>query len=302
MPRFSDKWLIDRVLFESVSGGSCACCGFQHFLPGGTADLIAAVSDIDTDQVSKEVAALQDNPWPVELRDQVWADRVRLRQYLKKSMASYKSFWTEHGDGLMEWCRLQEVTTLTRLVQLGRSEILEHVQKEYNIHSAYGVVLCAVTEQVAHFELTQYPPDARGAVEAEFEKVLSFDRRGGFTLPLRQKKNSESVNEEVLQTWFSQMQALGGPKLLERGPSSRTEDQNENDGEEGDVDGPAAAAPGGAGSSFQSDRRLIRLLIARYWADVFQKRYVAEQEEKKECSTSEKVSNGTAVDADSASP
>jgi hypothetical protein len=56
-----------------------------------------------------------------------------------------------------------------------------------------------------------------------------------------------------------------------------------NDGEEGDVDGPAAAnASEGASSSFQSDRRLIRLLIARYWADVFQKRYIADQEEKKE--------------------
>jgi hypothetical protein len=282
MPRFSDEWVIDRVLFDSVSGGSCACCGFQHFLPGGTADLIAAVSDIDTDQVSKEVAALQNNPWPVELRDQVWSDRVRLRQYLKKSMASYKSFWLAHGDGFMEWCRRQEVTTLTRLVQLGRTEILEHVQNTYNIHSAYGVVLCAVTEQVAHFALTQYPPDARGNVEEEFENVLTFDRRGGFTLPLRQQNDAESINEEVLQTWFNQMQALGGPKLLERGPSTRTEDDNENDGEEGDVDGPAAAALGGSSSSFQSDRRLIRLLIARYWADVFQKRYVADQEENKE--------------------
>jgi hypothetical protein len=301
MPRFSDEWVIDRVLFDSVSGGSCACCGFQHFLPGGTADLIAAVSDIDTDQVSQEVAALQNNPWPVELRDQVWADRVRLRQYLKKSMAGYKSFWTEHGDGFMEWCRRQEVTTLTRLVQLGRSEILEHVQKEYNIHSAYGVVLCAVTEQVAHFALTQYPPDARGIIEEEFENFLTFDRRGGFTLPLRQTTDTESFNEEVLQTWFSQMQALGGPRLLERGPSTRAENDNENDGEDGDVDAPAAAGSGGASSSFQSDRRLIRLLIARYWADVFQKRYVAEQEETKECSTTEKVSNGTAVEADAAS-
>jgi hypothetical protein len=159
---------------------------------------------------------------------------------------------------------------------------LEHVQKEYNIHSAYGVVLGAVTEQVAHFALTQYPPDARGIIEDEFENILTFDRRGGFTLPLRQTKDTERFNEEVLQTWFSQMKSLGGPRLLERGPSTRTENDNENDGEEGEVDGPAATtASEGASSSFQSDRRLIRLLIARYWADVFQKRYVADQEENK---------------------
>jgi hypothetical protein len=302
MPRFSDEWVIDRVLIESVLGGSCNCCGIQMFLPGGTADLIAAVSDIDTDQVSREVLALQNHPWPVDLRDQVWADRVRLRQYLKKSMNNYKSFWTEHGDGFVEWCHLQGVKPLARLVQLGRSELLEHVQKECNIHSAYGVVLCAVAEQVAHFEVTQYPPDARGVVEAEFEQVLTFDRRGGFTLPLRQKKDTESVNEEVLQTWFRQMQSLGGPKLLERGSRSRTEDDDDdNDGEEGDADGPAAASAS-AGSSFQSDRRLLRLLIARYWADIFQKRYIADQEEKKEETTSETVSNGAAVKADAAGP
>jgi hypothetical protein len=303
MPRFNDEWVIDKVLVDSMSGGGCACCGFQQFLPGGTADLINAVSDIDTDQVSKEVAALQNNPWPVELRDQVWADRVRLRQYLKKSMGDHKSFWTEHGVGFMEWCRLQKTTTLMRLVQLGRKEILQHVQSKYNIHSAYGVVLDCVIDQVACFEVTKYPPDSRGIIEAEFEKVLTFDRRGGFTLPLRQKKDPESFNEEVLQTWFSQMQALGGPKLLERGPSTRTEEANENDDEEGDVDGPAAAAgSGGASSSFQSDRRLIRLLIARYWADVFQKRYIADQEkkkeeEKKEESTAETASSATAVEA-----
>jgi hypothetical protein len=303
MPQFTDEWLIDKVLFDYSMGGNCACCGLMQFLPNGTADLISAVSDIDTDQVSKEVAALQNNPWPVELRDQVWADRVRLRQYLKKSMAYHKSFWTEHGEGFMEWCRSQEVTKLTRLVQLSREEIVHHVQREYNIHSAYGVVLDSVCQQVAHFAVTKYPPDARGIIEAEFEKILTFDNRGGFILPLRQKNNPESFNEEVLETWFSQMQALGGPKLLERGPSTRTEEDNENDGEEGDVDGPAAAAAAASGiSSFQSDRRLIRLLIARYWAEVFQKRYIKDQEaKKKECSASETTSSATTVEADAVS-
>jgi hypothetical protein len=117
---------------------------------------------------------------------------------------------------------------------------------------------------------------------------------------LRQKKDTESVNEEVLQTWFRQMQSLGGPKLLERGVKSRTEDDDDdNDGEEGGADGPAAASAS-AGSSFQSDRRLLRLLIARYWADIFQKRYIADREEKNEETTSETVSNSTAAKADAA--
>ena len=58
MPRYKDEWVIDRVMFDFVSGGSCACCGFQHFLPNGTADLVDAISDLDTDQANQEKAAL----------------------------------------------------------------------------------------------------------------------------------------------------------------------------------------------------------------------------------------------------
>jgi hypothetical protein len=178
------------------------------------------------------------------------------------SSAAATTLEKEHGwlQVLLDraWRWFMDVSTTKSyhigLVFLGRAEILEHVQKEYNIHSAYGVVLCAVTEQVAHFALTQYPPDARGAIEDEFENFLTFDKRGGFTLPLRQTNDTESFNEEVLQTWFSQMQALGGPRLLERGPSTRTDNDNENDGKKV-MDAPAAVAAGGASAGFQSDRR-----------------------------------------------
>ena len=41
-------------MFDYVSGGSCACCGFQHlFLPNGVSDLVDAVSDLDTDQAGE---------------------------------------------------------------------------------------------------------------------------------------------------------------------------------------------------------------------------------------------------------
>jgi len=262
MPRFTDEWLIDRVLFDYVSGGSCACCGFQHFLPNGTADLISAVSDLETDQAQQEVAALQHHPWPVELRDQVWADRVRLRQRLKKEMKSYADFWTLHGAAFQEWCRNQ--SNLNRLAQLPRSEVLETIRQKYNIHSAYAVVLCAVVEQVANFELTCYPTDGRGDAEVSFERELNFDRRGGFTMRLVNEEGT--IDEKVLEVLWKRMQTLGGPKLLEKGSSTERED-------EGEADEPAASA---SKPSFQSDRRIIRLIIARYWADLFQKRYLSE--------------------------
>lgn len=35
---------------------------------------------------------------------------------------------------------------------------------------------------MAHFEITNYPADGRGEAEIGFEEILSFDRRGGFTI------------------------------------------------------------------------------------------------------------------------
>lgn len=267
MPRFSDEWVIDRVLFDYVAGGSCACCGFQHFMPNGTADLIGAVSDLETDEARAEVAALPHHPWPADLRDQVWADRVKLRQKLKRGMAAYAAFWREHGAAFTEWSR-GNANLVQRLMQLPRSEILEVVRQNYGIHSAYGVVLCAVLEQVAQFELTAYPTDARGdAVEVQFEEELQFGRMGGFTLKLVDAASGE-LNDNVLMVWFERMKSLGGPKLLDRGPSKGSEN------DDGDADEPVAAAIVTAGPSFLSDRRILRLLIARYWSDALMKRFL----------------------------
>jgi len=279
MPRFSDQWVLDRVLFDYVSGGSCACCGFQHFLPGsGTADLIGAVTDLETDQANAEVAALQFHPWPESLRDQVWAERVKLRQKMKREMAVYADFWKTHGEtnAFSDWCKAN-TNIVQRLLQLPRSEIMEVVQQKYGIHSAFGVVLCTVVEQVANYELTKYKMDARGEDgEVEFEHNLQFGRRGGFTLRILDEQGN--LKEEVLQIWMERMQSLGGPKLLGRAKkTAEDEDEDDENEEVGDADAaePSASTPAAA-SSFSSDRRIIRLLIARYWGDALMKRYLNE--------------------------
>lgn len=294
-----------------MSGGQCACCGFSHmFLPNGSADLIAAVSDLETDAQENEIAALERHPWPRELRDQVWADRVRLRQRCKKDVASnYRKFWADHSDGFKAWMR-EELShdQVRRVFQLPRSELMEVIRSpRYDIHSAFAVVLCAAVEQVAFFRHTEYPPDSErgGGVELDFERVLTFDRRGGFTMPLVKSGGcgEESTwDADVLEIWFKRMEALGGPKLLDRGPSSksrRSENGGDDDDDDGDAGGdddeggdvsksatksgegyPTNPAAVEAGPSFRSDRRMVRLLIARYWADALQKRYLAYLDEQ----------------------
>jgi hypothetical protein len=74
--------------------------------------------------------------------------------------------------------------------------------------------------------------------------------------------------------------SLAGPKLLNRGPkttnttSNTTTNEQDND-DEGDADGGGADDEDDVpqnentnkGPSFRSDRRIVRLLIARHWAD-----------------------------------
>ncbi|KAL7561195.1 hypothetical protein ACA910_004121 [Epithemia clementina (nom. ined.)] len=298
MPRYRDEWVIDRVLFDYVSGGACSCCGLQHFLPNGLSDLIGAVSDLDTDQQNNEVAALAFHPWPPELREQVWADRVRLRQKLKLDKKKYQTIWEDSDvkKKFLDWCWNPSTTrNYRRWFQLSRSEIMETIQQRYNIHSAFGVVLCAVIEQVANFPLTEYPLDGRGSIETDFEKLLIYDRRGGFTLPLFLSDDNDNeadvgtVNERALKVWLNQMEhsvGSSGQQLLVRGTGSsnppvagrqanNSNDDNDesNENEDGDPDISIRKTPQ-AQTSFASDRRIVRLVIARIWAELLESKFL----------------------------
>lgn len=276
MPRFSDQWLIDRTLFDYVQGGSCACCSF-NFLPNGAADLIQDMSEFETDAADAEVSALDKLPWPADMKDQVWMERVRLRQYCKKNMKDYAKFWNDHGAAYEAWFYQLPKTKLCRLFQLPRTEVMERLQQQkFHVHASFGTVLCAVTEQVAHFELTKYPPDGRGEAEIGFEDILAFDRRGGFTF--------KDDLDETKRKWLVRHKALGGPKLLERNAKKSSNGGNDSDGNDSDDDDGATDDPEAPAEdpsdvpSFRSDRRVVRLLIARCFADTVQQSFLKEQE------------------------
>lgn len=257
MPRFTDKWVVDRTVFDFVNGGSCACCGFSHFFPN-VESMITAISDLETDAAQAEIAA--HSPWPPEMREQVWADRVRLRQKMKQEMRVYQTFWEQHSKEFSEWC-LTHPNTLKKILQMPRSEVTDKIKTQYGIHSAFGIVICTVTEQVANYALTGYPTDGVGEIETAFEESLVFDRRGGFTMKLFGK--DASIDEGLLRILLNRIQSLGGPKLLERGVSKSGEGEAD-DGIQEEQKGP----------SFRSDRRMVRLLVARHWAEALRDKYL----------------------------
>lgn len=270
MPRYSDQWLIEKTMFDYVQGGSCSCCSAFLFMPGGAPELIRSMSEFETDAANAEVSALDRLPWPQDMKDEIWKERVRLRQYCKKNMKEYKSFWEEYGDHYQSWFHGLTQLQLCRFFQLARTEVMERLQhKKFHIHAAFGTVLCAVTEQVAHFKITKYPVDGRGEAEIDFEGILGFDRRGGFTL--------KDDTEETRRKWLVRHKTLGGPKLLERNAKKTV--YNDSDDEDGDGDEKEEEIPSGKKPpvpSFRSDRRIIRLLIARCFADTIQEAFLKE--------------------------
>ena len=144
--------------------------------------------------------------------------------------------------------------------------------------------------------MTGYPADGRGDAELGFETILKFDRRGGFgifpvtTSSSTSKDGDDSTNDnndtatckKIIDIWLQRQESLGGPKLLERAVKVVTDDDDSEGDDEGDADGAVqpqqqedpAPSNSEAGPSFRLDRRLIRLVIARYWADVLQKAYL----------------------------
>mmetsp|Transcript_17185 Transcript_17185/g.35295 ORF Transcript_17185/g.35295 Transcript_17185/m.35295 type:complete len:279 (-) Transcript_17185:137-973(-) len=278
MPRYSDEWLIDKTMFDYVQGGSCACCSGFLFMPGGTAGLIRSMSEFETDAANAEVSALEQLPWPQEMKDEVWKERVRLRQYCKKNMVLYKTFWEEHGEEYQSWFHELTKQKLCRYFQLARTEVTERLQhQKFHMHAAFGTVLCAVTEQVAHFPVTKYPIDGRGAAEIGFESILAFDRRGGFTL--------RDDMEETRTKWLIRHKTLGGPKLLERNAKKFAEydsDDEDMDGEKREEEEEENVGAKSSTPSFRSDRRIIRLLIARAFADTLQQAFLKDLETKRE--------------------
>jgi hypothetical protein len=338
MSRFSDNWLLDKVMFDYIQGGSCACCGFPHlFAPGGLEGLINAMSDLETDSKTHEINAAKVSPWPEDMRDQIWGDRLLLRFKMKREMKYYREFLeevvkrdnsdasTNNNESTTTKINIQDAIPilhhfctnqlspyeLHQLFQLQRTDLTEVLKSKYKITSAYAIVFCAVVEQLSNFHHTGYgvdapPPGCNGGGgvdddEELFETVLNYNSWGvqGFNLDvatnilLEDSEEEWKVNEETLDIFLKRMVSLAGPTLLARAAKVVTDDDDDDNTNDNSSDDDGTEMDNGQKSetssnnkpSFRSDRRVARLMIARYWADRLIEKYRSMQEVDNEPST-----------------
>ena len=258
------------------------------------------MSDLETDTATQEINAAKASPWPPDMRDQIWSDRLLLRFKMKKDMKVYRSFLesiVKDNDNALDnntdvdkrdipilhnFCTNElSPKELRQIFQLPRSELIEILNSKYKICGAYGVVFCTVSEQVVNSKVTGYGIDARHSPgddnsEEIFEKELKYKKVGpGFCLDIttQDANGDDMVNDEVLNIFLHRMVNLAGPTLLNRAP--KTSHQNDDEGSDSDKDGSDGAEEEDEPNipSFRSDRRVIRLFIARYWADRLIEKY-----------------------------
>lgn len=237
--------------------------------------------DLHPDEVECELRALRTSPWDEEMRDQVWGDRSLLRFRMKREMGAYRRFLegaTESGETtidavsvLNDFCKNHvSPRELYQLFRVSRDELVDILKTKYKICSFYTVVFCTVAEQMENFDVTGCGEDApsfsnnddsrdteeRDDSELGFERDLKFDNAGrGFCIDvvnnMAQSDDGNddqcTVNDPVLLRFLRRMVSLAGPTLLARACF--------------------AACSRGSSHSFRSDRRVIRLMIARLWAD-----------------------------------
>ncbi|KAF0699031.1 Aste57867_10376 [Aphanomyces stellatus] len=252
---FLDAWVVDKTMFDYVSQGGCACCGITHTMLN--LEKFQQCSDwgqlprtffpddshLDTDDQDRELFS----PWPTFIHDDVQTQRCIIRASLKPQLATYKLFLDEHGAAFAAWFKVLSDTTKHRLFQLADNDVLHYLASHGDIHGPYGIVLGAVTDQIKNFHQTGYQ-DGRSTAELAFERSLVFEK-GAFTVKLDFVHDADRFLACVAE--------LAGPRLF---PTAPITDDNQ-------AENAHSAAVDRVVQSFRSDRRLVRLVLLRTFAD-----------------------------------
>ena len=256
MPRFTDEWVMNKVLFEYTTNFSCVCCvpTVNSFLPNGVHSLITSVSDLESDVAQMEIN--EDSLLPPGLKEAIWSDRVRVRFRMKKDIATYLNY---DVSKLKQFCIDLGPERLKGIFQMTKEQVKEIMSQKYKISPPYCMIISAVLEQLANYNMTHYEMDCKCPEEELFESILHYDKSKQFMLRIVKHNHIDEVYSEiddrVLDKFVTVVSKwLSGPKLLRKGSSLGNDDDLKR-------------AYKKNGLRFRGDRRLVRLIIARHWAD-----------------------------------
>jgi len=250
--RFLDTWVVDRVLFEYVNQGGCGCCGFNH-AGMGLQDFMALCSDVETDDGKKQKLS----PFPAPMQEEMWADRVKFRKSMKGDMAMYKERVEVDGAEFVEWWYSISPEKRRSVFVMPKEELQVIFNTKYDFKPAYATTLCAIVEQVQKFDATGYKADGATDCEIYLEEHLVF-KRGAWVI-----KEEYYSTDEGCDMFFGMLMQLGGDHLMPKRPKELREES-----EEARKAAEDAAGRSNMGPTFRGDRRLVRLQIFRYFANI----------------------------------
>jgi hypothetical protein len=296
--QFTDDWAAEKVLFQYVNGGNCSCCGVSISAKMG--ELYEQCSDLSENPTQLDE---EESPWPTFLLSEVWEDKVKIRQRLKAESVRYAAFWREHRAAFCAFWRALPLSSKRALFALPQEQLHAMIAEESDFKEAYRVLMLTLCEQLRNFAATLYVGDGVSDSEVEFEAAL-FVKRGKTTFLMRDEylslrephvrddDDDDDVSgngvggdkDDVGAGFLTRFAELCGPKLLQRRQRKDDDDDDDVGDEKGaggggdggnggdskgvDEDAPVTKKKGGLGAAllFKSDRRLLRVMIYRFYA------------------------------------
>lgn len=249
--KYTDEWVEDSVLINSLTAGGCSCCALPAFT-SSLSSLIAECSDLDSDGRAGSLDhSLHHTVWPQEITEAIWQSRVRFRSGIKSQSKHYQSLAS--NPAFIEF--LTNMDNQHYIIDCF-SFTMQHVHqqlKQFPLATEYLSLLHLLLTQVFYFRVTLMKSDGEGVTQPEiaFARSLGLDDSGG-------GGDSEvlTVSEDYAVLPASgvvdRLRESYGP-ILPKQSSEAKIDTHTNTNH--DIEGRAV--------SFRNDRRLLRLLIFR---------------------------------------
>lgn len=91
--------------------------------------------------------------------NEVWEDKIKIRQRLKLESKKYQKFWAEHEKEFRLFWAQMPIENKRKLFQMPQEELHSMIAQENDFKEAYRVLMLALVEQLRYWEKTLYPSD-----------------------------------------------------------------------------------------------------------------------------------------------